>query len=316
MKKIFKIFCIFALLFCSAQAWGQATEGEDWQQDDGLDNNYWKEEWGHIDKEEAEPGGGNTNITVIPDTITMMTYNVLHKNFQYDSNTYKYANVISGVSPDVLALQELIDREIFNNLKIFTGMDGEMFCTHYKNQGTGLKANGIGILWNPIFGTPIITTKKFPLWGEQVGYIVAEFGNFCFISTHYPVNMNGCDAAYRKKTTKKILNNKVVKRCKNSGKPVYIAGDFNEEPNNPNEAIQLFVNEGFEVLNDPTKVWSTEEGKEVYELTTGPNRNQIDLIIEYNIYPLHKTIVQSKPDDFSGGNPSDHKPYYVKVKIR
>jgi exonuclease III len=231
-----------------------------------------------------------------------MTYNVLHHNFQYSANTYKYAEIISDVAPDVLALQEVIDREIFNNLKTLTGMSGEMFRTHRKNQGIGRKENGLGIMWNPALGYPAINTKKLlPHFGEQVGYIVAEFGNFCVVCSHYPVNMNGHEASLRIQTTKKILKDKVVNKCKNSGKAIYIAGDFNAEPDDA--SIKLFEDAGFKVLN-----------RDKPEMT-GPNGNQIDLIIEYNEYPNHKTLEQGTPD-ITGENPSDHKPYFVKVIVQ
>jgi endonuclease/exonuclease/phosphatase family metal-dependent hydrolase len=102
--------------------------------------------------------------------------------------------------------------------------------------------------------------------------------------------------------TNSILNEDIVK---NYRKPVYIAGDMNAEPED--DAITDFTNEDFEVLND------TENP---YHCTSTDGR-YIDLILEWNKNPNHKTIDKGIP---AGADRtftiSDHLPYYVKVKFK
>ena len=249
------------------------------------------------------------------DTITMMTYNVWHRNFKYIDSIPRYAEVISFINPDVIALQELRGGANFEALKIATGMRGEMLNTHNTTEDDiGRKRNGIGIMWKPSLDTPKITTKKLP-FGEQVAYMVAEFNNFCFVCTHYPVNVKPeiLEKWYRRRTTRNILNNNAVKNCIKSGKPVYIGGDFNEAPDDANGAIQLFVDAGFEVLNDvltypytyPTPVKQAPQGL-------------ADMIIEYNRNPYRELIETRIPEFPSEAHKklSDHYPYVVKVKLK
>ena len=248
-------------------------------------------------------------------TLTLMTYNVWHRNFQHKDSIYRYAEVISYVNPDAVALQELIDKENFNALKTQTGMNGEMLVTHRKDQGTGRKENGIGILWNPAFGTPKINSKKLRIYGEQVAYMMAEFDDFCFIATHYPVNVRNVERK-RRQTTKSILNNKVVKNCQNLGKPIYIGGDFNEAPPPiiENGAIQFFIDAGFEVLNDVVKYSYTYPTP----IKAEAPHSLVDMILEYNTNSNRQLIKGGWTDFPSEAHKiiSDHYPYYVKIKIK
>ena len=113
-----------------------------------------------------------------------------------------------------------------------------------------------------------------------------------------------------------ILDNKIVKDCKNKGKPVYIAGDMNERPDNEQGTLRMLFDGGFSVLNDTTKI----DGK--YVDSTQKGGNMIDLILEYNTNPYHKTINRGVPmnkeerEQFFEDKISDHLPYFVKVKVR
>lgn len=222
--------------------------------------------------------------------ITMLTYNLWGTHTHYEIEIH--GMVIERSKAAVVAVQEVWRPYNFKKLKCITGLKGNMYATI-----AGLY--GIGMLWNPdIVGNPIQKTyKKIKTPNDndkKRAYMVAEFRDFCFVSTHYSTN-----ADHRTKMTNKILNNALVKKCLNSGKPVYIAGDMNARPDeNP---IKLFTDNGFVVLND---------------------ESMIDLILEYNKNPYHKIMERGRhcapftEEIWEDQKISDHKPYRVKVKIK
>jgi endonuclease/exonuclease/phosphatase family metal-dependent hydrolase len=116
-----------------------------------------------------------------------------------------------------------------------------------------------------------------------------------------------------KKISTTILGKKIVKDCIEDGKAVYVAGDFNEEPHQ--EAVQLFVEGGFEILNNTER---NANGQ--YIERTNPVRTQlIDLILGHNNNSNRKIIKRGIPEFIITNpslNPSDHLPYFVKVKIK
>jgi hypothetical protein len=208
-------------------------------------------------------------------------------------------------------------------------MEGYMCGTRNQWKNGVCYRYGIGMLWNPdlnfsIFGFPIITSKKFPFLGNQVAYITVEFLNFCFVCTHYPVKVNNAENK-RKKMTNKILKSEAVKKCIRLCKPIYIAGDMNEDPDK--EAIGLFKDAGFKLLNDTTLCNPDVEGEcEYYKYNTFTYPTKVkpyntpgypDLILEYNTRPAHKTLENSIPEFPSEEHKkvSDHYPYVVKVKF-
>jgi len=232
--------------------------------------------------------------------LTMMTWNLNFPEFVIDHS--RHAEVINRVKPDVVALQEVIGRGNFNNLKTLTGMEGEKVWLLDWCINGGCYKYGLAILWKPAFGTPTITKKWISIIGlttyRTVGYIIAEFEDFCFISTHYP-NLTSTAIEDRVVVTQKILATSVVQNCINSGKPIYIGGDFNEDYRY--NSIPLFVNNGFEVLNKDTETYPTHNKDSDGNYL--PADRPCDYIIGYNTYPNHKTIEHSIPEFlFEAGN--------------
>ncbi|MDE5703907.1 MAG: hypothetical protein K2H70_03685, partial [Bacteroidales bacterium] len=93
------------------------------------------------------------------------------------------------------------------------------------------------------------------------------------------------------------------------GKPVYIAGDLNEDPRQG--CILIFKDNGFKVLND----------RDDPSHATGSGGGYVDLILEHNVKPNHQLLDRGIPlsDEERAtwrDNVSDHFPYRVKVKIR
>lgn len=237
--------------------------------------------------------------------VKMMTYNLHGNHTDYE----KHAKVIKDANPDVVAIQEVRGNKNFEILKEKSGYRGNRCFT------IGIVHYGIGILWNPdAVGCPINksynTVKTDDYWYEKKrAYMVAEFQDFCFISTHYSLNQDG-----RNKMSRKILENSLAQKCKESGKPLYIAGDMNEGYDDP--AVKMLTDNGYEVLNNVERINGT------YIDATRQSGSMIDLILEYNINPYHKTIYRGVPMDsiqkvqFFKEGISDHLPYKVKVKIR
>lgn len=248
--------------------------------------------------------------------VTMLTYNTHGKHTYY----VKHAEVIRNSKADVAAIQEMRGVNKLEILREHTGLSGDRCYTikiaHY----------GIGLFWNPDkVGNPLAksykTVKTNDKWYEKKrAYMVAEFNDFCFVSTHYSSKPEG-----REKMSRKILGDSLVQSCVAADKPVYIAGDLNESPDgsrdNQNQeakgpAIKILTDYGFEVLNDTAFASNSTHA-------TRPTGAHIDLILEHNVKPNHKTIDRGIPIPqeerdkwLKEDKISDHFPYSVKVKIR
>ncbi|MCM1170396.1 MAG: lamin tail domain-containing protein [Bacteroides sp.] len=270
-----------------------------------------------------EPGfevqsGAEFHATIEPDSfhhIKIMTYNLKGKHTDYG----KHAEVVKGSNADIVAIQEVKGNKTFKKLKNESGYNGNRCFT------IGVAHYGIGILWNSkTIGFPIAksyhTIWTWSLFNDKEkdlrrAYMVAEFKDFCFVSTHYSL-----DQYYRKRMTECILNDQLVQKCMNAGKPVYIAGDLNADHTDPE--IENLKNAGFVVLNN-TEREKDENGKETdrYEEPTGEKGGIPDLILEYNVNPNHKTIERGiySPEKWKKTwfqEISDHRTYRVKVKIK
>ena len=258
----------------------------------------------------AKPGSKfEAVIDDVSNRLTIMTYNLWSND-----KISEHAEVITKSGADIIAIQEMRKTPNFNSLKNKTGLNGEFYVL--KGGGWAIfewmiPDYGIALLWKPTLGTPIIHKKYIDIPGggsdndSRRGYIIAEFNDYCFISTHYSLNPE-----QRIEMTNKILNETIVQSYKNSGKPVYIGGDFNEQPHEP--AISMFTNpsNGFEVLNDTfSPTHATFGGK------------YIDLILEHNTNPNRAVIDRGIPSCIPWPTGwitvvSDHYPYYVKVKFK
>ena len=269
-----------------------------------------------------EPGfevqsGAEFTATIEPDSfhhLKIMTYNLKGNHTDYK----KHGQVVKKSGADIVAIQEVRGNKNFKKLKKESGYRGNRCFT------IGIVHYGIGILWNSkTIGFPIAksynTIWTWSLFNDKEkdfrrAYMVAEFQEFCFVSTHYSV-----DKSYRKEMTDSILSNKLVKKCQQKGKPIYIAGDLNADYQD--SEITCFRNAGFEVLNNTKTEKDKETGKNRYVDATRPKGGMPDLILEYNVNPNHKTIEKGiyTPEGWRDTwfeQISDHLPYLVKVKIR
>ena len=241
--------------------------------------------------------------------LVLMTYNIAKNKYK------KNAKVIASVNPDVVAVQEIRGQQNFNTLKNETGLEGRMCVTI---AGVYLWNYGIALMWKPSFGTPAIKKVEMSTSAADAdskrAYIIADFKDFYFISTHYSSAQEPTED--RIEMTNAILNEDVVK---NYRKPIYIAGDLNESPHN-GRAIALFRASGFEVLNDITRRYQYNYNGvygEWYDDATRQGGAMIDLILEKNTNPKRKIIERGIPAAADTTfTISDHLPYYTKVKIK
>lgn len=247
--------------------------------------------------------------------VGILTYNLKGIKTLYT----KHAEYIKNSGADIVSVQEVALKAKFKNMKKACGMEGDMLPTIYYgvNEGSALEPiaikYGIGMLWNPdVVGNPIeksyktIATPDDP--DKKRAYMVAEFKDFCFVATHYSIKEK-----YRYEMNTSILSNSLVNKCQTSGKPVYIAGDMNSTPGSG--VITVLKNHEFEVLNN------TEQKDGKYIETTVKDGSLIDLILEYNKNPYHKTIhrgilIPEKNREWFLNNISDHLPYFVKLKVK
>lgn len=258
----------------------------------------------------------------------IMTYNLGTNTKKYS----KHAQIIKDVNPDVVAVQEVRRIANFRKLRKESGYSGEMCVTEFygiplgpDDEGIGYKY-GIGMLWKTsTVGSPLkLVEKRMKTYkndgddDKKRAFIVAEFKNFCFVSTHYSKGQR-----LRDTMTQRILSNSLVLDCKSTGKPVYIAGDMNEKPHN-GKALRVFIENKFLILNDTTHITTKidDEYKVKYADSTLQGGSMIDLILEYNMNPNHETKERGVPippdqrEQFFNDKVSDHLPYSVKVKIK
>ena len=174
------------------------------------------------------------------ETLNVMTYNIKGHGMT-DSRLADIAKVINQQSPDIVALQE-VDNRTFLGLKHnyleelaeATGMNYEFFPLVGTYYGIGLlsKEKPLSVDTHRVERGANSTDK------EDRGFIIAEFNDFFFMSTHYSLNADDRDVA----------TDWAVDFALNSDKTVFIAGDFNAKPTY--RAIVTFKNNGFKILND------------------------------------------------------------------
>jgi len=243
-----------------------------------------------------------TAITIQAEQITFMTYNLLTNtglNLQ-SSRISKLAQIISASGADIVAVQEVCGNSNFNNLKSQTGMEGAW----YDIGNYPLYGYGIGILWKSSLGTPTITNykvlhKEGSNDSEDRAFMVAEFNNFCFISTHFAL-----DAIDRDTMTARII--RVVNTL---GKTVFVGGDFNAAPNY--RCMLTFQENGFEILNDLNHLtYPSDNPTSLIDMILGFRKNPSDVR-----YTIIDRGISTPPSGISFPDASDHLPYYVKVEL-
>jgi endonuclease/exonuclease/phosphatase family metal-dependent hydrolase len=234
-------------------------------------------------------------IQNIVGNITIVTYN-LYRSFPHNTQSDRipqFASIIKSCNPDLVALQEVRGADNLNQLKNAIQIEGKRFNT--------MLLYGIGLLWNSRLGTPKITSKSISpsihsTDTETRAYMIAEFEDFYFISTHYST-----DANERNKMSADIIT-----FAKTTTKPVYIAGDLNATPNE--QSIIYLTNNNFVLLNDINhKTYSVIAPSKLIDLILGYKKNSTSHSIVSRGIPVFPNEEMKSI--------SDHFPYYVTVNI-
>jgi len=231
--------------------------------------------------------------------INFMTYNLLtNKGLNLQSfRITKLAQVISESDADVVAVQEVVGSSNFNNLKEKSGLSGAW----YDIAGNGY---GIGVLWKSSLGTPQITNVKIaPTSGstdsESRAFIIAEFTDFCFISTHFSLNAVDRDS----------MAARIISYANKAGKTVFVGGDFNAQPTY--RAMVTFKNNNFQILNSLTEyTYPSSSPTSLIDMILGFRKNATD-----KPYSVVSKGIPAPPAGVALKDVSDHLPYCVTVNL-
>ena len=238
-------------------------------------------------------------LLLVAGNIKLMTYNIeTNKGFNFQSfRISKHAQVIASCGADIVAVQEVTGNSNFNNLKSKSGLSGHW----YDITGDGY---GIGVLWRASLGTPTITNVKIdPAPGssdpESRAYIIAEFENFYFISTHFGLNADDRDT----------ITASIINFADTAGKTVFVGGDFNAQP--AYKAMQTFQSNGFNILNDLNhKTYTSSDPESLIDMILGFRKTSED-----KEYTVIEKGVPTPPSGVVLKDISDHLPYCVTVDI-
>lgn len=224
--------------------------------------------------------------------LKIMSYNIRNANGMDRVTDYqRVANVIINNSPDIVAVQELDSATNRREGKFVLKEIAERTQMNYNYQPAisfdGGKY-GIGILSKE----EPLNVKGYNLPGreEQRAMIVAEFENYIFACVHLSLTEED-----RMKSLEIIKG--VAKGVK---KPLYLAGDMNDEPGTP------FINglqEDFKILND-------------VKTATFPSNNPnitIDYIGVYKATEPNYALVKKEVIDEPMA--SDHRPVMVTLRL-
>lgn len=226
-----------------------------------------------------------------PRQMRIMSYNIhICKGMDKELDIERIANVIKGVNPDFVGLQE-VDSVAQRSDFVFQAKElGRLTGMHYffapaKEHKTG-GLYGIAAL---VKEEPI-SFKYIPLPGEEEvrTFLILEFKDYLLCNTHFSLRSNS------RKESIEIIR----KAMAEYGKPAILTGDFNMSPISE-ETKQMLSD--WEVLSDTTRFTFP---------STGPRRT-IDYIwgLKGCKYEVLSYEVLDEPVA------SDHQPLYADIKF-
>ena len=228
-----------------------------------------------------------------PVELRLATYNLHHCEPPQggDRNYEGIAAVVRLAGPDVIALQELDScnaRSGEFQAKVLADLCGMEYLYH-RTIPFGGGSYGVGMLYKPSLG--LVRTEFLPLPGEEPrGALVAEFGNFVYVSTHFCYL-----SAESRSGSMHILERWLAEHFNDTDKPVFLAGDLNST-----------------TILDGARSWvpcSTDE-------STFNGEGRIDYILRMRSRAGDGvTLVHSMPLA-DAGSLSDHLPVVSFVRIR
>ena len=225
-------------------------------------------------------------------TIRVMSYNIQNGRGMDSIVDYqRIADVITGVAPDVVALQEL--DSVTNRSKgvdVLARLAG--LTAMYPVYGASIPYDdgqyGIGVLSKE----KPVSWKRIPLPGseEARSLLMVEFKGYVLCCTHFSLTMDDRQASVA------IIDQAV----KDFDKPVILAGDINARPSSP--VIQAF-RENWEILSDTARFTIPSDT---------PNRT-IDYILGYTPKGHTYSVWQTRVLNTLA---SDHLPLFADIRLK
>ncbi|MDR1172750.1 MAG: metallophosphoesterase [Bacteroidales bacterium] len=229
----------------------------------------------------------------IENTIRVMSYNIRNAKGLDDKVDYqRIADVVTGLAPDVVALQELDSVtsrskqvDVLSRLAGLTAM--------YPVYGASIPFDGgkygVGVLSKQ----KPLSWKRIPLPGreEARSLLMVEFRDYVFCCTHF--SLNGDD----RQASVAIIDQAV----KDFNKPVFLAGDINATPESP-------------VLETFKQNWTILTNTRQLTIPADKPKETIDYIFGYApkgyTYSVWQTQVLNEPVA------SDHLPLFADVRLK
>lgn len=188
------------------------------------------------------------------DVVRMMSYNVRNAKGLDDIRDFqRIANVINDAHPDVVAIQELDSVTARSGkIDVLKEIAGRTRMNHYYAAAINYDGGkyGIGMLSK----VQPIRVKRLALPGreEQRALLIAEFDNYIYACAHLSLTEED------RMESLAILR----KEAKVSGKPFFLAGDFNAEPES---SFIKELKKDFQVLSSGKPTFPANEPKEVID---------------------------------------------------
>ncbi len=226
-------------------------------------------------------------------TIRVMSYNVRNAlGLDNKADYQRIADVITGVAPDVVALQELDSvTNRSNRVDVLSRLAG--LTTMYPVYGASIPYDGgkygIGILSK----RKPLSWKRIPLPGreERRSLLMVEFPDYVFCCTHFSLNQDDRQASVS------IINQAVSVY----NKPVILGGDINATPESP-------VMEAF------SKNWAILTNAKQPTIPADQPKETIDYILGYTpkgyTYSVWQNCVLNEPVA------SDHLPIFTDIRLK
>ena len=225
-------------------------------------------------------------------TIRVMSYNIRNGMGMDDVTDYqRIADVITGVTPDVVAIQEL--DSVTNRSK---GVDvlGRLagLTAMYAVYGASIPFDGgkygVGVLSKE----KPISWKRIPLPGreEPRSLLLVEFQQYVIGCTHFSLTRED------RETSVTIIDQAV----KDFDKPVFLAGDINATPDSP--VLKAFQ-KNWQILSDTAK----------HTIPAGNAVRTIDYILGYTPKRYTYSVWQNRVLNTQA---SDHLPLFADVRLK
>lgn len=252
--------------------------------------------------------GNVLDYTATPVYTRLMTYNIQNGGLNTEAGTYDFdriASVINISRPDVVAIQEVDNgssrtgkKNWMQELGVKTGM--------YAFFGATISTLPSGFLqWKGEYGIGILSKERPLSWhfetftkspestDEVRGMLICEYPKFFFVSTHFSLYA----------PDRLIAAKRLNELAQTSGKPVFLAGDFNALPNY--EAPKELSRE-FEILSTSEPTYPSSSPSKGIDWIMCSKRFSLPSVISTG-------IIRQPGIDMSVC--SDHLPVWLDVKL-